>query len=361
MPGINREFWAGKRVFLTGHTGFKGSWLSLWLQELGAELSGYALQAPTQPSLFELGHVASKMNSVTGDIRDIKKLSETLNITRPEIVIHMAAQPLVRYSYIEPVETYATNVMGTVNILEASRNTPSVRALVNVTTDKCYENREWIWGYRENDRLGGYDPYSSSKACSELISAAYRSSYFSAEPSNSPRLAIATARAGNIIGGGDWAKDRLVPDMISAFSEGSPAVIRNPQATRPWQHVLDALHGYLLLAEQLFLNGPQFSAAWNFGPNDQEPRTVAWIADAISKSWGGTATWLDDNQLGYHEAASLRLDATKARNTLGWESVLDLPKAIHLTVDWAKAYQSGRDMRDFTIQQIISYEEFISQ
>jgi len=361
MPGIHKEFWKGKRVFLTGHTGFKGSWLSLWLQRLGVELSGYALQAPTQPSLFELGHVASKMNSVTGDIRDLKKLSETLNIVRPEIVIHMAAQPLVRYSYIEPVETYATNVMGTVNILEASRNTPGVRALVNVTTDKCYENREWIWGYREHDRLGGYDPYSSSKACAELITAAYRTSYFGAKRESSVALAIATARAGNIIGGGDWAKDRLIPDIIGAFSQNEPAVIRNPQATRPWQHVLDALYGYLLLAEQLFLNGQKFSAAWNFGPDGRESRTVAWIADTITRSWGSTATWQAVDQSGYHEAASLNLDATQARSELGWESILGLDQAIDLTVKWAKAYQSDRDMREFTTQQIVSYEKLISQ
>mgnify|MGYP000644454872 CR=1 FL=1 len=269
---VNSEFWRSKRVFLTGHTGFKGSWTSLWLQQLGAEVTGYALQPPTNPSLFGLARVEHGMCSVIGDVRDGDLLRNTMQEAKPDVVIHMAAQPLVRYSYANPVETYATNVMGTVNLLEAVKATPSVRATVNVTTDKCYENQEWLWGYRENEPMGGHDPYSSSKACSELVSSAYRQSY---------QMNLATARAGNVIGGGDWAEDRLIPDMVRAFEAGQSVKIRHPNATRPWQHVLEPVRGYLTLAERLYANEGPFASAFNFGPLDQDVQPVAWIVAEV--------------------------------------------------------------------------------
>ncbi|WP_313617851.1 CDP-glucose 4,6-dehydratase, partial [Rhizobium sp.] len=288
--GVNISFWRGKRVLLTGHTGFKGSWLSLWLQNLGAHVTGFALPPPTSPSLFEATGVADGMTSLIGDIRDLEALKNAVRTADPEIVIHMAAQPLVRYSYVNPVETFSTNVMGVVNLLEAVRESQKIRAVVNVTTDKCYENREWPWGYRENEPMGGYDPYSSSKACAELVTAAYRRSYFTT-PSNGHRVAVATARAGNVIGGGDWAKDRLIPDIVYAFSQGVPASIRNPQAIRPWQHVLESLRGYLILAENLFEHGDEFAEAWNFGPNDDDAKPVSWITERMAELWGNEASW----------------------------------------------------------------------
>jgi len=283
---MHSDFWRGKRVFLTGHTGFKGSWLSLWLQSLGAELYGFALSPPTFPSLFEEARIADGMTSIKGDIRDLDFFIQAMRDAKPEIVIHMAAQPLVRYSYQNPIETYATNVMGTIHMLEAVRATPTVRAVVNITTDKCYENKEWVWGYREDDPMGGYDPYSSSKGCAELVTAAYRSSFFNPESYEKHGVALATVRAGNVIGGGDWAQDRLIPDTLAAFERGEPVCIRNPQAIRPWQHVLEPLRGYLLLAEKLFHAGSAYAEGWNFGPADHDCRPVDWIVALLAEEWG---------------------------------------------------------------------------
>lgn len=286
--GRESGLWRGKRVFVTGHTGFKGSWLSLWLQSLGAEITGYALKPPTTPSLFEEARVAEGMKSIEGDIRDFVFFKSSIEAAQPEIIIHMAAQSLVRYSYEHPVETYATNVMGTVHMLEAVRTTPSIRAVVNITTDKCYENREWIWGYREDDPMGGYDPYSNSKGCAELVSAAYRSSFFNDKDYDNHGVAVATVRAGNVIGGGDWAEDRLLPDILSGFEQGKVVTIRNPHAIRPWQHVMEPLRGYLTLAERLFESGTVFAQGWNFGPNEDGAKPVGWIVDKMAALWGGS-------------------------------------------------------------------------
>lgn len=361
MEGLemNSEFWHGTRVFLTGHTGFKGSWLSLWLQSLGAELTGYALKPPTNPSLFENAWVAQGMTSLEGDIRDLEFICRAMEAARPEVVIHMAAQPLVRHSYEAPVETYSTNVMGTVHLLEAVRQSPSVRAVVNVTTDKCYENREWIWPYRENETLGGYDPYSNSKGCSELVSAAYRSSFFNPDDYAKHGVALATARAGNVIGGGDWAQDRLLPDILSAFARGEAVRIRNPHAIRPWQHVLEPLRGYLMLAERLAENGVAFSEGWNFGPNIDDARPVGWVVDEMAKRWGPGAHWTVDAGEHPHEANYLKLDTSKARAKLRWHPLLTLGESLDLIVDWATASAAGHDARELTLEQIKQYQERI--
>ena len=358
---MNPHFWSGKRVFLTGHTGFKGSWLALWLQSLGAEVTGYALAAPTQPSLFEIASVGAGMHSVLGDIRDLSALQATLQAHRPEIVIHMAAQALVRPSYQNPVETYATNVMGTVHLLEAVRQTPGVRAVVNITTDKCYENREWVWGYREDEPMGGYDPYSNSKGCAELVSAAYRSSFFNPATYASHGVALATVRAGNVIGGGDWASDRLLPDILSAFAEGRPARIRNPSAIRPWQHVLEPLRGYLTLAERLYAQGPAFAEAWNFGPQDEDAKPVQWIVEHMAALWGAGAQWQTDGLAHPHEAHSLKLDISKARSRLHWHPALRLPDALQRIVDWSRRHRDGADMRAVTLDQIAHYQQLALQ
>lgn len=349
---MNPEFWRGKKVLITGHTGFKGSWLSLWLQDLGAELIGYSLSPPTQPSLFEVAKVEKSMLSIIGDIRDRDCLQQAIAQHQPEIILHLAAQPLVRESYKTPVETYSTNVMGTVNLLESVRQVGGVKVLLNVTTDKCYENREWIWGYRENEALGGYDPYSSSKACSELVTAAYRNSFFHPDKYSEHGLAIATARAGNVIGGGDWASDRLVPDIINSVVRGETLFIRNPNATRPWQHVLEPLNGYLTLAEHLFHNGSAYSEAWNFGPYESDIQPVHWIVEELLSLWGGDVTWTKDTAIQSHEANYLSLDCAKARSRLKWRPKLDLAAALAWIVDWTKAWQSGEDMQRVTTEQI---------
>jgi CDP-glucose 4,6-dehydratase len=349
--GVNPSFWRGKRVFLTGHTGFKGGWLSLWLQQMGAELTGYALQPPTQPNLFEKARVDAGMMSIIGDIRDGAKLSAAVREAAPDIVIHMAAQPLVRRSYVDPVETYSTNVMGTVHLLEAVRQCTSVRAVVNVTTDKCYENREWLWPYRENEAMGGYDPYSSSKGCAELVTAAYRNSYF-----NAKSHALASARAGNVIGGGDWAEDRLVPDILGAFSRGEPVMIRNPHAVRPWQHVLEPLRGYLTLAERLFTEGASYAEAFNFGPREDDAQPVEWIVRQLAAKWGDSAVWRLDGANHPHEASLLRLDMSKAAHRLAWRPALNLEAGLQLTVDWARADLDGQDMHVYTNAQINDYQ-----
>jgi CDP-glucose 4,6-dehydratase len=354
--GVNYEFWRGKRVLLTGHTGFKGSWLSMWLQSLGAELVGYALPPPTNPSLFEHAQVDKTIVSIIGDIRDLQKLQSIFNKYKPEIVIHMAAQPLVRYSYQNPVETYSTNVLGTVHLLECVRNTPGVRVVLNITTDKCYDNKEWVWGYRENEMLGGHDPYSNSKACAELVSSAYRSSFFSPHDYAEHGVALATARAGNVIGGGDWAKDRLVPDILAAFVQGKSAEIRNPSAIRPWQHVLEPLRGYLTLAENLYREGTAYAEAWNLGPNDVDTKPVGWIAHHMAKLWGSGANWNVDQRSQPHEAHFLKLDISKARSRLNWSPKLSLEQSLSLVVDWAKQHQAGVNIRELTLNQIENYE-----
>lgn len=350
------DFWRGKRVFLTGHTGFKGGWMSLWLQSLGAEVTGYALDPPTVPSLFDVANVARGMTSVIGDIRDLPGLLQAMRDAKPDIVMHMAAQPLVRYSYQNPVETYATNVMGTVHLLEAVRHATSVKAVVNITSDKCYENREWVWGYREDEPMGGYDPYSNSKGCAELVSAAYRSSFFNASSYEQHGVAIATVRAGNVIGGGDWAESRLIPDILAAFEAGNPARIRNPHAIRPWQHVMEPLRGYLILAERLYQQGPGYAESWNFGPVDEDAKPVIWIVEQLAALWGVGASWRDDEVEHPHEATYLKLDISKARSRLDWHPALNLKQALQLVVDWSQARQAGADMRHHTLMQIRSYQ-----
>jgi CDP-glucose 4,6-dehydratase len=353
---MDSGFWRGKRVFITGHTGFKGGWLSLWLQSMGAEVSGYALSPPTNPSLFEKASVARGMvASYLADIRNLDNLKAALLAIRPEVVFHLAAQPLVHHSYADPVETYATNVMGTVHLLEAIRSTTSIRAVVNITTDKCYENREWVWGYRENDPLGGHDPYSSSKGCAELVTSAYRNSFFNVKDHSRHGVALATARAGNVIGGGDWAMDRLVPDMIRAFSNGEAVVIRSPQAIRPWQHVLEPLWGYLTLAEKLWELGPAFAESWNFGPNDEDAKPVQWIVQRLVEQWGDGATWRLDERPQPHEATYLKLDCSKARARLGWRPRWELGLALDRIVAWYRACARGEDMRAMTLAQIAEF------
>jgi CDP-glucose 4,6-dehydratase len=353
---MNSSFWKGKRVFITGHTGFKGSWLSIWLQHLGSVLTGYSLEPPTTPSLFELAKVSDGMNSVEGDVRDSDALKVSLLESKPEIVIHMAAQPLVRESYQRPVDTFETNILGTVNLFEAVRGCSSVQAVVNITTDKCYENKEWIWGYREHEAIGGRDPYSASKACAELVSSAYRESFFESEAS---RVALATARAGNVIGGGDWAKDRLMTDLIYAFTKGKPLQIRNPNAIRPWQHVLEPLRGYLMLAERLYDKGSSFAEAWNFGPKDEDVKPVSWLVEYLSKFWNDSTEW--EIQLGDHphEANHLKLDISKANSRLGWVPQINLEKALQMTAEWSIQLSRGDDARTTTMKQIISYQKNI--
>ena len=348
--GMNPRFWQGRRVLVTWHTGFKGSWLCLWLTSLGAEVHGYALPAPTDPSLFEVAKIEALLgSSEIADIRDPEALAATLRRVEPEIVFHLAAQPLVRYSYRAPVETYAVNVMGTVHLLEAVRQTGSVRAVVNVTTDKCYENREWPWGYRENEALGGHDPYSSSKACAELVSTAYRASFLAGAGA-----ALATARAGNVIGGGDWAADRLLPDLLRAVDAGEPLTIRSPQAVRPWQHVLEPLSGYLALAEALLTSGAQAAEAWNFGPVDTDARPVGWILDHLAASVP-ELRWQCDGAPQPHEANHLKLDSSKARAHLGWAPRWRLGKALDMTIAWHRAWRQGGDMRALSLAQIAEY------
>jgi CDP-glucose 4,6-dehydratase len=348
----NPDFWRGKRVFITGHTGFKGTWLSIWLESMGAILGGYALAPTPTRSFFDAVAMSDNMESFIGDIRDLQSLSHVMESFEPEIVLHLAAQPLVRRSYKDPVDTYATNVMGTVNLLEASRKIKSVKVIINVTTDKCYENKEWLWGYREEEPMGGYDPYSSSKGCSELITAAYRSSYFC--DSKSPKLA--SARAGNVIGGGDWAEDRLIPDFFRALENNESVVIRNPAATRPWQHVLEPLSGYLLLAEQLFIGGEEFAQPWNFGPEDNDVRPVSEIIEYIVDLWGEGASWFHDASPQPHEAQLLKLDISKAKHVLGWQPRWGVYKALESIVEWHKGWQEGEDLKALTIRQIGEYE-----
>ncbi|HWO96613.1 MAG TPA: CDP-glucose 4,6-dehydratase [Bacillus sp. (in: firmicutes)] len=357
---INQKFWQGKKVFLTGHTGFKGAWLSLWLTSMGAEVTGYALNPSTNPSLYHLCRLHEMVHSVIGDIRDQNKLNRTLITCKPDIVIHMAAQPLVRDSYLNPVQTYEVNVMGTVHLLEAVRQARqqgiNIQAFINVTTDKCYENKEWCWGYRESDPLGGHDPYSSSKACSELVTAAYRSSYFMNHDDKQSVLGIATARAGNVIGGGDWSKDRLIPDCTKAILDGREMIIRNPSSIRPWQHVLEPLKGYLMLAEKLAENAAKYSGAWNFGPEAEDCKSVGWIVEQLCEKWGGEISFkVMSDPLALHEANFLKLDNSKAKAELGWKPLWPLGQSLEQIVQWTKAYGQKEDMRVISLQQLHDY------
>ena len=354
---VDQAFWHGKKVFLTGHTGFKGSWLTLWLQALGARVTGFALAPDTSPNLFTLGCVEDGIESIIGDIRDRALLAEAMKAASPDIVIHMAAQPLVRESYVTPVETYETNVMGTVHVLDAIRQAPGVGSVVIVTTDKCYENREWEWGYRENEAMGGYDPYSSSKGCAELVTSAYRNSFFNPATYAKHGVAVASGRAGNVIGGGDWAADRLIPDIMRAISRGETVNIRNPHAIRPWQHVLEPLSGYLILAERLYTDGPRFADAWNFGPNDSDAQPVQAIVERLTSQWGDGARWSLDGGEHPHEATFLKLDCSKARARLGWRPRWDLNHTLDSIVAWYKAAARNEDVKAVTLAQIDQYTQ----
>lgn len=353
--GVCPEFWKGKRVLLTGHTGFKGSWMSIWLKEMGADLTGFARTPPTEPSLFNDAHVADGMRSVIGDIRDLDALRKVFSETNPEVVIHMAAQPLVRESYKFPVETYAINVMGTVNVLEAVRETPGVRSVVIITTDKCYENKEWFWGYREDEPMGGYDPYSNSKGCAELVTSSFRRSYFNPAKYDSHKVGVATVRAGNVIGGGDWAGDRLIPDIMRAVMDGTPVNIRSPYATRPWQHVLEPVGAYLLLAEKLYIDGASYAEAWNIGPSSDDARDVEYIVKNICRTWGDGASYTIDSNPQPHEAGYLKLDISKIENRIGWHPVWPLPVTLEKTTEWYKAYMKGQDALEVCLTQLRQY------
>jgi CDP-glucose 4,6-dehydratase len=349
-------FWKDKKILITGHTGFKGAWLSLWLQNKGSHIIGYALSPPTRPSFFETGQISKGMTSIKGDVRDLRHLNTVIAKNQPEIVIHMAAQSLVRYSYRNPVETYSTNVMGTVNILEAVRQANSVKVVLIITSDKCYENKGMVWKYSEKEPMGGYDPYSSSKGCAELITSAYRKSYFSEWDYQNHGVAVASARAGNVIGGGDWAMDRLITDIIQAIMEDRTVKIRNPKAIRPWQHVLEPLHGYLTLVEKLWEDGREFSGGWNFGPNDEDCKPVSWVVQNLCRLWGSSIRWELDNGENPHEAAYLSLDCSKAKSLLGWAPRLNLNIALTWIIEWYKAYSLKANMRKISLDQILRYE-----
>jgi CDP-glucose 4,6-dehydratase len=357
---LTPSFWKDRRVFVTGHTGFKGSWLCLWLHELGAKVSGYALPPPTDPSLFELAGVAELIDNNTGDVRDLGGLEAAMRSAQPEVVIHMAAQSLVRTSYADPVETFSTNVLGTVHVLDAMRRVPSVRAGVIVTSDKCYYNEEWVWGYREDSRLGGHDPYSGSKGAAELVVTAYQNSFFHGE--RNPELAaIGSARAGNVIGGGDWALDRLVPDIMRSLLLNRPTLVRNPQSTRPWQHVLEPLHGYLMLAERLHVEGHQFASGWNFGPPEESERTVGWIIGKLYELWDVDFQWELDKNLGPPESTFLKLDASKARALLGWRPKLDLETSLAWIVEWYRRHQKGENAQTACLDEIRRFTAIVPE
>jgi CDP-glucose 4,6-dehydratase len=352
--------WRGRRVFLTGHTGFKGGWLSLWLASLGAQIRGYALAPESSPNLFTAACVGTTIEDVRGDIRNYPDVEAAMTEFQPEVVFHLAAQPLVRRSYSDPLGTYASNVMGTAHVLEAVRRTQSVRAVVCVTTDKCYQNQEWIWPYRETDQLGGFDPYSSSKACAEIVSAAYRSSFFNLASQGGRQIALATARAGNVIGGGDWSEDRLIPDLIRGFRSKQPVLIRRPKAVRPWQHVLEPLRGYILLAEKLLTGQSEFASAFNFGPADGDAWPVERIATTLVNLWGYGASWISDATPSVYEAHYLRLDSSKARTELGWEPQLGIKSALEWTVSWYRTWNSNDDLLQATRDQIAAYEKLLT-
>ena len=352
---MNLNFWNGKKVFLTGHTGFKGSWTSLWLKKLGSKVKGYSLEPNTNPSLFEVLKLEKSISSEVGDIRNLDNLHKSMQEFEPDIVLHMAAQPLVRDSYKDPIKTYNTNVIGTVNLFEAVRKTSSIKAVVNITSDKCYQNNEWERGYHENDPMGGYDPYSNSKGCSELITSSYRNSFFN----SSSTVSLASVRAGNVIGGGDWAKDRIIPDILKAFDNKEPIIIRNPNAVRPWQHVLEPISGYLTVAEKLFLFGDKYAQGWNFGPKDKDAMPVRELLDYLVNHWKEESSWIQDSKENPHEAMLLKLDITKAREELNWEPFWDLEKTLQTIIEWHNAWLAGKDMSKTTLNQIEDYEQNI--
>ncbi len=356
---FNPSFWKSRNVFVTGHTGFKGSWLSLWLDALGANVTGYALDPPTRPNLFEQADVGSRVCSIRADIRDLPQLTSAVAGCRPDVIIHMAAQSVVHRGFEDPIETYSSNVMGTVNLLEALRRVKQSCVVVNVTSDKCYANREWVWGYRENEPMGGRDPYSSSKGCAELVTAAYRESFFPPEDLDRHGVALASARAGNAIGGGDWTKDQLIPDVMRAFLAGKPCMIRTPSAFRPWQFVLEPLRGYLMLAERLSEDAPSFASGWNFGPVDADARPVSWIADKLAALWGKQASWIQDSAIHPMGAHALKLDASKAGACLDWHPLLPLESALNWIVEWYSAFRNGDDLRRLTEAQIKRYESLL--
>lgn len=349
---VDPTFWKGKRVFVTGHTGFKGGWLTLWLQEMGAIVKGFALEPNTKPNLFTQAKIEENLDSEIGDITDLNLIKKSIEVFSPEILIHMAAQPLVRLSYKEPILTYATNVMGTANVLEAARSCVNLKSIVSVTTDKCYENKEWEWGYRENEPMGGNDPYSSSKGCAELVTAAYRKSFFN--DLSTPFLA--SARAGNVIGGGDWSEDRLIPDILRAFENNKPVIVRNPMATRPWQHVLEPLSGYLVLAQHLYQEGEEYAQGWNFGPRDEDCKSVRWILDNMVAKWGNGAFWKLDENNNPHEAGFLKLDCSKAANKLNWNPKWNLENTLENIIEWHQKYLLGEDIREQCLQEIRNYQ-----
>lgn len=353
---LNRSFWRGRRVFVTGHTGFKGSWLCLWLHALGAEVTGYALNPPTEPALFQQAEVAGLIRSLRADIRDYAHLRRAIEEASPEVVLHMAAQSVVYKGYEDPIDTYSSNVMGTVHLFEALRQIGRPCTVVNVTSDKCYENREWVWGYRENDPMGGHDPYSNSKGCAELVSSAYRDSFFRPDSISEHGIALATARAGNAIGGGDWTSHQLIPDLVRAFLANEPCVIRNPSAYRPWQFVLEPLRGYLLLAERLAEDPSRFASGWNFGPANSDIKPVRWIADEMVRLWSGSAAWKLDSAVHPHEAHALRLETSKAATELHWQPALSLARALEWIVEWYRGYKDGRNLQQLTLDQIERYE-----
>jgi CDP-glucose 4,6-dehydratase len=349
MSMIDKDFWQGKRVFLTGHTGFKGSWLALWLQSLGADVKGYSLNPPTSPSLFNEAKIDSLIESCVGDIRDQENLRESMLSFNPDILIHMAAQSLVRHSYDAPIETYEVNVIGTAKVLEVARSCSNLKAIVNITTDKCYENDGRTQGYKENDPMGGYDPYSSSKGCAELVTSSYRRSFLQDQG-----IGLASVRAGNVIGGGDWANDRLIPDILKSFENGSSVVVRNPKATRPWQHVLEPLSGYLVLAQKLYQNPKEYAEGWNFGPNEQDVKPVDWILDKMVSKWPNSS-WELDKSSSPHEAGFLKLDISKAKSKLGWNPLWSLSDTLEKIVHWHQAWLNNEDMQVVCLAEIKEY------
>jgi CDP-glucose 4,6-dehydratase len=347
---VDEQFWKNKRVYLTGHTGFKGSWLSLWLNSMGAEVKGYALEPETEPNLFDVANISEKIQSEIGDIRDLAQLQASMLEFNPDILIHMAAQPLVRLSYKEPIETYEINVMGTVKVLEAARSCPNIKSIVSVTTDKCYENKEWVWGYREDEAMGGHDPYSSSKGCAELVTSAYRRSFMQEKG-----IGLASARAGNVIGGGDWSDDRLIPDILNAFENKQAVIIRNPKSTRPWQHVLEPLSGYLVLAQKLYEAPQNYAEGWNFGPKDEDAKPVDWILDKMVEKWQGDAGWQLDGNAHPHEAGFLKLDISKAKSRLDWQPTWHLEETLERIIQWHQSWLNKEDMQNICLNEINEY------
>lgn len=358
MENTILEVFKNKRILVTGHTGFKGAWLCLLLDKIGADVYGYALTPPTNPSLYEVANVEDHVTSYIGNVQDFSHFSKVIEEVQPDAIIHMAAQALVRESYLNPHETYLTNVIGTVNLLEAIRKVSSVKAVVNVTTDKCYKNNEWDWGYRETDEIEGYDPYSNSKGCSELVTSSFRNSFFNENTYDQHGVAIASARAGNVIGGGDWAKDRLIPDFIRAISHGEKIVLRNPKAIRPWQHVLEPLTGYLYLLSKLLTDGAKFGGGWNFGPNESEVKNVEWIVYNMCRFWGKEAVMEIKRDPNLHESKHLKLDCSKAISRLGWHQKWDIEKTLKSITDWHKAFSESRDMKLVCFDQI---DDFLNQ